>query len=307
MMYAQLAATRQFDPNATITQGMRTTNEGIDQTYYTLNFDPSKLPAHAYPNANLTGVGGYGNDKVYNSDNRYFVNDPNYGVMTDPRNIDKREGFDWLSLAPLAVAAFAGFGAPMLAAAMSGGALGAGAAGAGAAGAGLTAADLGSAESSLYGSTVAAAPEYALGSPMVAGSAESSLYGPEVYADASHAVGSYAPGYGQNALGQLYGRTAITAGQQLGNRRFDPFAFVPAAAAGAGAPWWTAPAVQGGKLAYDVSQYDRQQPQQQQPQPQAYDPKNYGKLNQPTVPSGDTQPVATSYADAPYGRWGSWT
>jgi hypothetical protein len=139
------------------------------------------------------------------------------------------------------------------------------------------------------------------------GSAESSLYGPELLANPSNALGPALPN--TNALGQLYGRTAITAAQQAGNRRFDPFAFVPAVAAGTNAPWWVAPGVGAGKFAYDVNQFYGSQPQQQQPAPKAYNPQNFGNLRNyggvapndyAKVANPDTQPVATSFADGSY-------
>lgn len=122
---AQLARIRQFDPNAKITQVQKEVGGGEGgsqmQTVYQIDFDQSKLPAHKYSGNNLTGAGGYGNDHVWNEDDKSFGYDPNYGVMTDKRNIDPHEGIDWLGiLGPMAVGGFAGLvgGGGMAAAAL---------------------------------------------------------------------------------------------------------------------------------------------------------------------------------------------
>jgi len=171
-MYAALARAQQFDPTASLVQGMRTTGGeggGIDQTYYTLNYDPSKVPQPVHPGA--AAVGNYGSNESVYDENRLFY-DPNYGVMTDPRNLKGDQGFDWLGvLGPAAVGGFA-WGIPMLAGAMSAGALG-GAAGSFSApwqiNAGMsTAKQVGSGQFSPFGTVAAFAPGIAdLGSAPV--------------------------------------------------------------------------------------------------------------------------------------------
>src|SRR6478752_2169762 len=106
---ADLARIRQFDPNATVTAHHRETGGeggGVDQIYYTMDFDESKLPKAQY--ANASGVGNYGNQhNVYSEDDKNFRFDPHYGVMTDPRNL-KPDAPDWFdkygSMLPLIAA-----------------------------------------------------------------------------------------------------------------------------------------------------------------------------------------------------------
>lgn len=161
-MYAALARAQQFDPNASLSQQVRTTGGeggGIDQTYYTLNYDQSRVPAPVHPG--LSTVGNYGSTESVYDENRLF-NDPNYGVMTDPRNLKGDQGFDWIgTLGPALVGGFA-FGIPAAAAGLSAGAIG------GAAGgtalpwygqAGLsTAKQVGSGQFDPYGTVAAFAP-----------------------------------------------------------------------------------------------------------------------------------------------------
>lgn len=195
-MNATLAQLRNFDPNASVTQMSRTTggdDGGKESKYWQLNFDQSKLPKQEVAG---TSVGAYGNDRVYNEEAVQI--DPHYGAVTDPKNINKTEGFNWLDYAPLLVAGF-GFGAPLLAGAMSSGVLGgaAGAAAGGAAGAGseglatnlvgpgLEAGETGAFDlAGSYGTNIPGS----LGSNL--GGAESSLYGADSLANPAQALNS---------------------------------------------------------------------------------------------------------------------
>jgi len=259
-MYAALARAQQFDPNASLSQQVRTSGGeggGIDQTYYTLNYDQSKVPAPVH--AGLAPVGAYGsNESVYNENLLY--DDPNYGVMTDPRNLKGNRAFDWLGVVgPLAVSAF-GFGVPALAAGLSGGALGGAAGSAGAmpwyGQAGLaTAKQVGSGQFDPYATTAAFAPGIADLGPAPVDNwdllGNQSAYGlpPTTelnYGDVSRSVGAGARAAG--GFNQLQQQRRGSAQTQL-----------------------------------------------------SYNPQNFGKLNQPMVPSGDTQAVANNFADSPYG------
>ena len=278
MMYAALEQARRFDPNATLTPQMGSTGEGgsIPQPQFVLNYDQSKVPQPVHPG--LAPVGNYGsNESVYNEN--YLYNDPNYGVMTDPRNLKGNRAFDWLGVAgPLAVSAF-GFGIPALAAGMSAGALG-GAAGSAAGmpwygSAGLeTAKQLGTGQFR----PVALAGAYAPGA---------------VSAFAPAAAG--ADNWSAAAMGDptAYG---LPAGDN-----WDPSVMGNPAAYGlpteTNVNWnQIGRSVQSGAQAYEA--YPRKSPNQTQVT-SGYNPQNFGKMNQSLVPSGDTQPVASSFGDMP--------
>jgi hypothetical protein len=59
--------------------------------------------------------------------------------------------------------------------------------------------------------------------------------------------------------------------------------------------------VRAGSSAYQIYQMaNPPQPKPTQTQvTSGYNPQNFGKMNQPMVPSGDTQPVASSFGDMP--------
>jgi hypothetical protein len=279
MMYAALARAKQFDPNATLTQGVGTTGEGgsVNQPIYTLNYDQSKLPAPVHPG--LASVGNYGSNESVYDESRLF-NDPNYGVMTDPRNLKGDQGFDWLGvLGPLAVGAF-GFGIPALAAGMSAGALGGAAGSAGSlpwyGSAGLTTAkQIGSGQFD----PVALATAYAPG--LVNAPVPTDNWSPTVMGDPT-----------------MYG---LPAGDN-----WDPSVMGNPGAYGL--PTQTqvnwgdvGQGVRAGSSAYQIYQMaNPPQPKPTQTQvTSSYNPQNFGKMNQSLVPSGDTQPVASSFGDMP--------
>lgn len=101
---AVLAQIRQFDPNASLTNtGPK--YEGDGTTYWALNYDQSKLPQLANPQASRH-VGSYGSDRLY--DQSLTLDDPNYGPTTLPQNVKLRND-TWLNtVGPLVVAAIAG-------------------------------------------------------------------------------------------------------------------------------------------------------------------------------------------------------
>jgi len=270
-MYAALARAQQFDPTASLVQGMRTTGGeggGIDQTYYTLNYDPSKVPQPMYSGA--ANVGNYGSNESVYDESRLFY-DPNYGVMTDPRNLKGDQGFDWLGvLGPAAVGGFA-FGIPAVAAG-----LGVTGAAAGAAPfAGLSAAEAGPGAAAGVGSQAAGSVPW---------------YG--------YAGGTSMP---------WYGNAGLSTAKQIGNEQFNPYAFVTSWSPGL-ANFGLSPAAAGAigygsQLAGTYSGYERSREQRS-----GYNPQNYGKMNQPlsnAVIDTDNQPVATMHTgNAPYNYYG---
>lgn len=106
---ATLARVRQFDPNATITQGSYLNSDsGTSNPNWVLNFDQSKLPKPQHQGA--VSVGGYGRDDLYNQD--AIAYDPNYGAVTDPRNVHYHDS-SWIDYGPMVIGAL-GMGAPLL-------------------------------------------------------------------------------------------------------------------------------------------------------------------------------------------------
>jgi hypothetical protein len=280
-MYAALARAKQFDPNASLMPQMGTTGEGgsIDQQQFVLNYDQSKVPQPVHPN--LAPVGNYGsNESVWNENMLY--NDPNYGVMTDPRNLRGSGGWDWLgTVGPLAVSAF-GFGIPALAAGMSAGALG-----------------------GAFGSA-AGMPWYGSAGLETAKELGGGHFNPVALA------GAYAPG-----VAGAFAPAAAGADNWSAAAMGDPTAYglpsgdnwdpsVMGNPAAYGMPTNTevnwgkvGQGVQSGAKAYGAYQAIPKKSTQTEVT-SGYNPQNFGKLNQPLVPSGDTQSAASSYADMPY-------
>ena len=107
---AMLARVKQFDPNATITQGSSLNSDsGSSNTNWVLNFDQSKIPKPQYQGA--VSAGQYGHDQLYNTNDVAY--DPNYGAVTDPRNI-KEPSASWVDKFGPALVGLIGMGAPML-------------------------------------------------------------------------------------------------------------------------------------------------------------------------------------------------
>lgn len=118
---AILEAMRRFDPNAQWSRQDLYGGEGGGAGQgYRLDYDRSKLPAGAGPGW-MSPV-NMNPDRLRNGEMKYY--DPNYGWVTDPRNVyHKSEGIEkW---AP-AIAALISMGGPALGAAAAGAGIGAG-------------------------------------------------------------------------------------------------------------------------------------------------------------------------------------
>ena len=124
-----LAAARKFDPNAKLTStwvpGTANNSEtgGKSNGYWSnaIDYDQSKVPQIGAgwnltkdQQSNLIGVPGNTKEEAakhfkYLRDPNAFKFDPNYGWVTDKRNIIEKEGTDWIGiLGPMLVGGFAG-------------------------------------------------------------------------------------------------------------------------------------------------------------------------------------------------------
>jgi len=124
-----LAAARKFDPNAKLTStwvpGTANNSETGGQSggYWSnaIDYDQSKVPQIGAgwgltkdQQSNLIGVPGNTKEEAakhfkYLRDPNAFKFDPNYGWVTDKRNIIEKEGTDWIGiLGPMLVGGFAG-------------------------------------------------------------------------------------------------------------------------------------------------------------------------------------------------------
>jgi hypothetical protein len=106
-----LSRVRQYDPNAKIEEYQQSKggDSGDSEKRYRINYDESKLPKK--PKGDLVSAGGYGSDRLFNTNDSALYNDPDYGVMTSKKNF-KPEESGWLDkvgmYAPIALAALTG-------------------------------------------------------------------------------------------------------------------------------------------------------------------------------------------------------